>query len=269
MTTDYEGLKERMRTTWSLGRYDRVAERIESASLEVLRAAGVGPGDELLDVAAGTGNLAIAAARLGAIVTASDLTPAMIEKGRARADAEGVVLEWVEADAEDLPFEDERFDAVTSVFGAMFAPRPDVVASELFRVARPGGTVAMASWVPGSYLGRTFEVTRRYVPAPDVPLPTEWGRESVIRERFAPYAAGLETFVRSIRWEHASIEELKSYWEDTSPSMIAAKRALDPARYEEMVRDLQEVVEETNEATDGSISLASDYLVVVARKAGS
>ena len=142
-----------MRWMWSLGDYSRLAKVLEPHSEALADACAIRPGMRVLDVAAGDGNFAMAASRRGAIVTASDLTPRMVELGRDRSTAAGAQVEWTEADAEQLPFEDGGYDVVASVFGAMFAPRPEQVASEMFRVAKPGGLVAMASYGPGGFLG--------------------------------------------------------------------------------------------------------------------
>src|SRR4051812_20311140 len=146
------------------------------ASQALVDACAISAGQEVLDVAAGNGNLALLAAREGAAVVASDLTPAMVELGKARTAEEGYEVEWLVADVEELPFEDGRFDCCASVFGAMFAPRPDVAAAEMFRVVRPGNTVGLAAWTPDGFQGRVFAIGSRYVPgAPGVPDATQWG----------------------------------------------------------------------------------------------
>jgi ubiquinone/menaquinone biosynthesis C-methylase UbiE len=156
-------------------------------------ACAISAGQEVLDVAAGSGNLAVLAAREGAAVVASDLTPAMLELGRMRTEGERLGVEWVEADAEALPFEDERFDCAASVFGAMFAPRPEVAARELVRVVRPGGTIGMANWTPAGFSGQWFQVAAGYGPPfpEDLPTPIEWGREEIVREPFEGLAVSI------------------------------------------------------------------------------
>jgi len=169
MSVDFGPIKEMTKAMWSLGDYSLLAKQLEEAARQLVDACVISSGQEVLDVAAGNGNCAIAAARKGAHVVASDLTPTMVQLGQARTAAEGQDIEWVEADAEDLSFEAGRFDCVTSVFGAMIAPRPEIVASEMFRVAKPGGTVGMANWTPGSLTKKMGEVASRYSP----PLPVE------------------------------------------------------------------------------------------------
>src|SRR5919205_848017 len=157
-------IKERNRWMWGLGDYTELSEALRPAAEALADACAVSAGQEVLDVAAGDGNFAIACAREGASVMASDLSPGMVERGRARSRAEGYDIEWVVADVEALPFEDGRFDCVGSVFGAMIAPRPRVVAEELFRVVRPGGTVGMTAWTPTGFSAELFRLGRSYAP---------------------------------------------------------------------------------------------------------
>src|SRR3954464_10103299 len=169
---------------WGLGDYADLSEALPPPAETLAGACAVSAGQEVLDVAAGDGNFAIACAREGASVVASDLSPGMVERGRSRAEREGYDIEWVEADVEDLPFEDGRFDCVGSVFGAMMAPRPRVVAEELFRVVRPGGTVGMTAWTPRGFSADLFRLGRSYAPPSDSPLSDEWSDETKVRERF-------------------------------------------------------------------------------------
>src|SRR6266550_7236291 len=169
-------LKQRSREAWDGAEYGPLAERLMPVAAELVDACAVSAGQEVLDVAAGNGNAAVVAAREGARAVASDFAPQQVERGRARTEAEGLDVEWVVADAEELPFEDDRFDCAASVFGAMFAPRPDKVARELFRVVKRGGTVGMANWGPYGSQGELFELMSRYgPPLPEgVPNPREW-----------------------------------------------------------------------------------------------
>src|SRR6476661_8795780 len=172
-------MKERTAQNWGRGDYAKIAALILPVSRALVDACFISAGQEVLDVAAGNGNLTVLAGEEGASVVASDISPGQVELGRARTAAEGLDVEWVVADAEDLPFEDDRFDCVASVFGAMFAPRPDVVARELFRVVKPGGTIGLAVWGPYGSQGEIFGLLANYgPPMPDgVPMPREWGVE--------------------------------------------------------------------------------------------
>jgi ubiquinone/menaquinone biosynthesis C-methylase UbiE len=191
---DVDAIKERHRHIWGLGDYSELSAALRPAAEALAHACAVSAGQEVLDVAAGDGNFAVACAREGASVVASDLSPGMVERGRRRSEAEGYEIEWVEADAEALPFEDGRFDCVGSVFGAMIAPRPRVVAEELFRVVRPGGTVGMTAWTKEGFTAELFALGRSYAPPVDAPLSdasssgkrtsrSGWSRSSAPRRR--------------------------------------------------------------------------------------
>ncbi|MEA2456490.1 MAG: hypothetical protein QOI45_2752, partial [Thermoleophilaceae bacterium] len=161
---DAEAIKQRQLRMWGMGDYSVLSRQLAPAAVELCDACAVSAGQEVLDVAAGNGNFAVACASEGASVVASDLVPRMVELGRARTEEEGYDVEWVQADAEALPFEDGRFDCAGSVFGAFLTPQPDVVASELFRVVRPGNTVGLTAWAADSVFIRMFEVARRLQP---------------------------------------------------------------------------------------------------------
>jgi SAM-dependent methyltransferase len=267
--SDVEAIKQRQRHTWGLGDYSVLSRQLAPAAVELCDACAVSAGQEVLDVAAGDGNFALACAREGASVVASDLSPRMVELGRARTDAEDYDVEWVEADAEALPFEDGRFDCAGSVFGAFLAPRPDVMASELFRVVRPGNTVGLTAWLPGSTFTRMFDIARRLLPPPPgVPLPEEWGDEDTVRARLAGLAAHVECERRTLRWTGPSPEALEAEMADSAPASVAAREALDAEQYAQLRRETLELLHSCNTAADGTVSIDADYLVVVARKRG-
>ena len=229
-----------------------------------MRAAGLGPGQRVLDVAAGDGNAAVEAVRAGAEAVASDFAPLQVEQGRARVAAEGLDIEWVEADAEQLSFEDASFDAVVSVFGAMFAPRPDRVASELFRVVRPGGTVAMANWRPEGFQARFFEVLNKYRgPDPEGVKPSSlWGTEETVRERLGPYADEISVEPSVVPWRFESIQAMGEFFQTAGPRQSAVPEE----RREALLMELLELVQKHNQADDGSVAIDASYSIVVARK---
>jgi 2-polyprenyl-6-hydroxyphenyl methylase/3-demethylubiquinone-9 3-methyltransferase len=261
-------MKEGTKALWSLGDYSEIEKFTIHASRALLDATAVSAGQEVLDVAAGTGNFALLAAAEGASVVASDLTPHLIERGKQRTAEEGVDIEWLEADAEDLPFDDARFDCTASVFGAMFAPRPRRCAEELFRVTRPGNTVGMANWTPDGFNGRVFQMMGEYAPRPEgIPAPVEWGTEDGVRERFDGLAGTLEFDRRHVPLDFDSVEALLAFFENAGPQ-VAAKEALGPEIYDETRRRFREIVSEFNQADDGRVSIESEYLLVVARKRG-
>lgn len=265
-----EEMKEATRGAWSRGDYAKLAERIEGAAQELVDACAISAGQEVLDVAAGNGNVAVLAAREGAAVVASDLTPAMVELGRARTESAGLDVEWRIADAEDLPFEDERFDCVTSAFGAMFGPRPDVVARELFRVVRPGNTVGMANWTPDGFMAAFFELFNRYGPPrpEELPHPLEWGREDVVRERFDGLAGSSSAERRWVQWSFADPDEAFRFYGETGGASSAIVEMLDEQARARLHGEFVELVEDWNRATDGSVEIAAEYLLVVARRRG-
>ena len=266
---DPDAIKQRQRYAWGLGDSSVLSRQLAPAAVELCDACAVSAGQEVLDVAAGDGNFAAACAREGASVVASDLTPRMVELGRARTEAEGYDVEWVEADAEALPFEDGRFDCVGSVFGAFLTPQPDVMASELFRVVRPGNTVGLTAWAPDSVFIQMFGVARRFVaPPPDGALPEQWGDEATVRERLADLAARVEFERRTLVWTAGSPEELEAQLVDSAPSYAAAREALSDDQFGELRDGTLELLRRENRAEDGSASIHADYVVIVARKRG-
>ena len=183
-TTDLSNLKARLKATWMDGNYDYFSRFMESSAVEFLDRIGVQPGTRLLDVACGSGQLALIAARRGARATGIDIATNLILAARGRAAAEGLDATFDEGDAEDLPYPDASFDVVASIYGAMFAPRPERVAAELLRVCRPGGTIAMGNWTKEGFVGKMFKTFSRFIAPPGMPAPVLWGDEDVVRERF-------------------------------------------------------------------------------------
>ena len=187
---DIGALKARLKATWMAGNYDYFSRFMERSAVEFADRVGVRKSDEWLDVACGSGQLALVAARRGARVTGVDIATNSIEAASGRATAEGLDARFEEGDAEALPYVDASFDIVATIFGAMFAPRPELVASEMLRVCRPGGTIAMANWTKEGFVGKMFGMIARYMPPPPVPSPVLWGNEDVVRDRIG---AGVST----------------------------------------------------------------------------
>jgi SAM-dependent methyltransferase len=265
---DYSKLKAGVKWMWSLGDYTEVAPRLEPVARDLAALCGIRSGMDVLDVAAGSGNFAIAAARLGAHVTASDITPKMVELGTARSAAEGLQIDWFEADAEELPFESGRFDVVASVFGAMFAPQPERVATELFRVARPGGTVAMANYSDSGFLPRMVDVLKPYSSAPprDLPSPFEWGDEVALHRRFDRLAESIEVQPRKLAMTFDSAEQATDFWERTNGPVRALRTMLPAPAYAELKAGLLGLARDLGQIEGGQWLLESDYVLVVARK---
>lgn len=270
---DYDRLREATKWMWALGDYAAVARYLEPHAVALADACEIRTGMAVLDVAAGNGNFSIAAARRGATVTASDLTPKMIELGKARTANDRVSVEWIEADAEDLPLQTNRFDVVASVFGAMFAARPERAAAELFRVAKPGGIVAMANYSNLGFLARFSDLLREYSLTPpggvELPSPFEWGDPDVVRKRFHGLATRLAMEPRAVSFVFGSPDEGWEFWERTNPPLMALNRMLPPDRYHEVAGRGRRLMRESNSAVDGRLVLDSGYLQVIARKASA
>ena len=264
---EVDEVKERQRAVWAVTDYSKLSEILRPAAVALCDACAVSAGQEVLDVAAGDGNFALACAAEGASVVASDFSPQMVELGRARSQAEGYEVEWVQGDAEALPFEAERFDCVGSVFGAMIAPRPEVVARELFRMVRPGNTVGMTAWTPGSFSSELFQLGRRYQPPPaDLPVPEEWAVEETARSRFEGLAATVEVENRTLTWSGETAEALAAEIEAAAPNWAIARRNLPAERYEAMRAELLELVRSWG--GDGPVAIEHEYALIVARRRG-
>lgn len=265
---DADEAKARTRAVWAMGDYEPVADLLRPAARDLADACAISAGQEVLDVGAGTGNLALIAAEEGASVVASDLTPEMVDKGRARTDAEGVDVEWVVADAEDLPFEDERFDCAASVFGAVFAPRPEVMIRELFRVVRAGNTVGLTAWGDYGVQAEIFAVFDDYRPQTEFPPPSLWGDPAIAEERLAPYANRIEAQKATVTWEHETWDEAWRAFSNNGP-LVAIRQSVGEQAFGELRDRVALIVERHNGGTlDGPISLPAEYLRIVARKRG-
>lgn len=265
---ELEELKERQANVWGLGDYAVLARHFEPAAVALCDACAVSAGQEVLDVGAGTGNFAIACAREGASVVACDLAPGMVERGSARTEADGFDVEWLQADVEDLPFEDARFDCVGSVFGAFIAPRPEVAAAEMFRVVRPGNTVGLTAWTPDGFFGELSALGQRFNPTPQgLARPQEWGDEATAHARLDGLAAHVEIDRGAIVFTADSPEALAAEFADSSPPYAAARAGLPAEQFDELMRDTAELARKWAVGDDG-LRVEADYLIVVARKRG-
>jgi SAM-dependent methyltransferase len=263
---DIAAMKRQARATWAAGDFDAVVEFIWEAGGAAAEGAACGPSDRVLDIAAGSGNAAIQAAQRGSQVVASDLTPELFVPGRRRAEAAGVELEWVEADAEELPFEDASFDAAVSTFGIMFAPRQSVAAAELARVVRPGGRIALCSWQPAGFVGEMFATIGRFLTPPPPPEgpPVRWGTEEGAHELLGgSFDINCESRTLRQRFD-APVDEMTDFFMDRFGPMVMARRALEPqGRWDEFVTAYRELTYDWNEADNGvSASIPAMYLLV-------
>ena len=266
--------KADVRAMWALGDYGRFArETVWEVGPVLVEACGIHAGQRVLDVAAGTGNVGIRAAAAGADVVACDLTPENFEAGRREASAAGVELEWVEADAEALPFGDTEFDVVTSSFGAMFAPDHTAVARELLRVCKPGGTVGMANFTPEGLGGEFFGLFARYAPPPPPGAlpPLLWGSEDHVRDLFGNGVSSLDLTRREYVERSSTPEEYCELFRSTFGPLVGlyAGLAEEPDRVAELDRDFLEYATRTNSGAPGRPAEYSyEYLLVVATRAG-
>lgn len=268
MSIDVSGIKQGQRMMWSAGDYPEVARRISSVAELIVERVGAAPGMQLLDVATGSGNVAIPAAQAGAEVTGLDLTPELLEAARRRAAEAGVEVRFIEGDAEELPFEADSFDRVTSCFGVMFAPRQEQAAMELTRVARPGAMIAVAAWTPEGLNGAMFRTVGSYMPPPPPGLdpPVKWGVEDHVRSLLEASGAELSFERHSVTFEHDSVESWIAYNERVLGPSVLAKAALEPqGRYQDLREELVKLYGAANEAEDGGFRAAAEYLLTLAR----
>jgi SAM-dependent methyltransferase len=266
ITPEMEALKARLKATWMSGDYGHFATYLEPGALEFLSRINVEPGVRVLDVACGAGQTAIPMSRAGAKVTGVDIATNLIEQARARAQAENLDTRFEEGDAEMLPYEDGSFDLVISLIGAMFAPRPDLVAAEFKRVCRPGGKIIMGNWTPTGFVGQMFKVHGKHVPPPAVMAPpVKWGDEEIVRERLSDGTSHLKLSRRlyPFRYPFPPTEVVEFFRTYYGPSHKAFA-ALDAEKQSALRRELEQLWTEHNTATDGTTFIESEYLEVVA-----
>lgn len=264
-------LKAKHRAMWAMGDYPTLAtDLIAELGSALVDACGIGPGDRVLDVAAGSGNAAIPAARRGAQVVASDLTPELLDEGRRQATRAGVNIEWREADAEALPFADAEFDHVISCVGVMFAPHHQLSADELLRVCRPGGTIGLISWTPGGYIGQMFSTMKPYQapPPPGAQPPPLWGDPDHVRKLLGDRVADFSAQRRTVTVDHfATADAFRDYFKSHYGPTIATYKSIaaDPDNVAALDRDLAELARR-NDRGGSSTVLDWEYLLVIARR---
>jgi ubiquinone/menaquinone biosynthesis C-methylase UbiE len=266
---DLAAVTQVQRQIWSKGDFAMVANLVNFPSEHLAEALEIVPDERVLDVASGSGNAALAAARRSwGNVVSSDYVPALLERGRERAAAERLEIEFVEADAQNLPFEDASFDVVTSVYGAMFAPDQQKTADELLRVVKPGGRIGMGNWCPDGAVGTMFQTISKHAPPPPgVPSPLLWGTEDHLRQLFGDGIAELQVERRASRQPFRSadhyIEFFRTYF---GPTLLAYER-VGPEGEGALTNDLRALLEANNKAGDRAMVLEADYLEVVATRA--
>jgi SAM-dependent methyltransferase len=262
---DIDGVKANIRAAWMAGDFGVVARYSEAEAAAFVDRLSIAPGTRVLDVACGTGNSAIPAARKGAIVTGCDIAPNLLEQARARAAKEGLEIRFEEADAEALPYPAAAFDLVISMFGVMFAPRPDVAAAELVRVCRQGGRIALACWTPDGLMGQMNRAAASYFPPSPLPPPTLWGDEATVRERLGARVSE----IRCTRRMHPmvfpfSVAETVEFIRRHVGPFQRAFEGLDAEAQPRLRHDLEALWESHNRATDGTTRAEAEYLEVIA-----
>jgi SAM-dependent methyltransferase len=268
MSIDVSGIKEGQRKMWTVGDYPDIARTLTGVAETILARAEVGPGVSLLDVATGAGNVAIPAALAGAGVTGLDLTPRLLEVARERATDAGAEVSFIEGDAEDLPFDSDSFDRVTSCFGVMFAPRHELAAGELARVARPGAKIVVTAWTPEGLNGQMFKTVGSYMPPPPPELepPVMWGNEDHVHSLFEPTGAELTFERHMVTFEHESAVSWVEYNERVLGPTIVAKAALESqGRWDALREELVKLYTDANDSEDGMFRVRAEYLLTVAR----
>jgi 2-polyprenyl-3-methyl-5-hydroxy-6-metoxy-1,4-benzoquinol methylase len=261
-------LKQRMRGSWMAGDFGQIARYSAKSAHEFVDRLQIRPAARVLDVACGTGNLAIPAARTGAEVRGVDIAPNLLEQARQRASAEGLTATFEEGDAEQLPYSDARFDVVMSMFGAMFGPRPELVATELARVCRPGGTIAMANWTPEGVVAMQFAIGNRYVPPlAGIPAPILWGDEQVVRQRLGPLTSAIRTSRQTVDFDYPfpPSEVVQFFRQYFGPTQVAFAK-LPPDAQLAYTAELESLWHEHNQATDGHTVVRAEYLEVIATR---
>ena len=264
-TVDFDAVKAKQQVNWSAGDYARIGTTLQIIGETLCEAIDLSAGWRVLDVAAGNGNAALAAARRGADVTAVDYVPDLLGQLRARATAEGVAIDARTGDAEALEFEDGAFDAVLSTVGVMFAPNQDQAAAELLRVCRPGGRIGLANWTPQSFVGHMFRIIGSYAPPPaGIGSPMEWGSVTRVEELLGQRVASLEMSERTFVFRYRSAAEFIGTMRAFYGPMTKAFESLDDRDRQGLFDDLVTLADERNVATDGTLHLPSEYLEIVA-----
>ena len=267
VTPDFTAIKQRQQATWASGDYSVIGTTLQIVAESLAEAADVRAGTDVLDVAAGNGNATLAAARRFASVTSTDYVPALLDKGRQRALAEGQQVQFQVADAEQLPFDDGSFDVVLSTFGAMFCPDHVRCADEMLRVLRQGGRIGLASWTPQGFIGRLFKTISAHVPPPaGLISPVLWGTEPHIVELFGSRAVELRSERRMFNFRYRSAAHWLQVFRDYYGPTLKAFAALDARGQQALEGDIKMLLDELNTAGQASLVVPSEYLEVIITK---
>lgn len=269
-TPDFAAIKQRQQATWASGDFSIIGVTLQIVGETLAEAADIRAGERVLDVAAGNGNATLAAARRFADVTSTDYVPELLDKGRARAQAEGLHVDFRLADAEELPFEDGRFDAILSTFGSMFTPDHTRTAREMLRVVRKGGRIGLANWTPEGFIGHLFKTIGAYLPPPTgLKSPALWGTEPHLVELFGAQATDLRTVRKHFNFRYRSAAHWLQIFRDFYGPTLKAFAALDEAGQNALEKDITALLERFNVTGSASLVVPGEYLEVVIVKRGS
>ena len=264
---DLAAVKARQQSAWSAGDYAVVGTTLQIVGEQLCEALDLRPGSKVLDVAAGNGNVTLAAARRWCEVTSTDYVPELLERGRERAEAERLIVDFQQADAEALPFPDASFDVVVSTFGVMFTADQDKAAAELIRVCKSGGKIGLANWTPDGFIGRLFKTLGKHLPPPaGVKSPALWGTRARIDEMFGEQASKIHTAPRMFVFRYRSPRHWLDVFKTFYGPMLKAFAALDARAQAALSTDLLALADELNHAGDGMMAVPSEYLEVVITK---
>ena len=264
---DLKAVKSRQHAAWSSGDYAVIGSTLQIVGEQLAEALDLRAGQKVLDVAAGNGNITLAAARRWCDVTSTDYVEALLERGRKRAEADGLAVNFRIADVEQLPFEDNSFDAVVSTFGAMFSPDQTSTASEMLRVCRSGGKIGLANWTPGGFIGGVFKLIGKHLPPPaGVKSPLLWGTREWIDLTFKAQASAIVAEPRMFNFRYRSPQHFLDFFRKYYGPMLKAFDALDPAGQKGLARDIIGLIDELNTSGDGTMVVPGEYLEVVVTK---
>jgi ubiquinone/menaquinone biosynthesis C-methylase UbiE len=264
LAADFKAIKAKQQVAWSAGDYAIIGTTLQIVGEQLAEAMDLRAGQTVLDVAAGNGNVTLAAARRWCDVTSTDYVETLLARGRRRAEAEGLQVKFQIADAENLPFVDAAFDAVVSTFGGMFSPDQDRTAAEMVRVCRPGGRIGLANWTPESFVGHMFKTIGKYLPPPNgVKSPAVWGTSSWVETTFAAAASKIDANPRTFIFRYRSAKHFLDIFRTYYGPVLKAFEAVNATGRKELARDIIDLVERFNASGDKTMVVPSEYLEVI------
>ena len=265
-TVDYDAVKSKQQVAWGSGDYSRIGVNLQITGEQLCESMDVRAGQSVLDVAAGNGNVTLAAARRFCNVTSTDYVQSLLDQSNKRAEAEGLPVNYQQADAEDLPFADNSFDNVVSTFGVMFTPNQPLTASELIRVCKPGGKIGMANWTPDGFIGQLFKTLGQYIPPPPgVNSPAAWGTQTFLQQNFDK-CSKIDTMAKEFNFRYQSAQHWLDLFGTYYGPLLKAFEALDDDKGQQLKANVIDLIGKFNKADDGTVVMPSEYLEIVITK---